>query len=70
MKYLGVSLDQKLSFADHIEEITKMKRVTNCFYNLKKFSVVKLLYSYMFNHVQSNLYHGVLVYGTANITEL
>ena len=44
MKYLNVSLDQKLSVADNIEELTKkLKRVTNCFQSIKKFCSRKTL---------------------------
>ena len=53
------------TFADHIEETKKLKRVTIFFLQLRNFPVEKLFYKTYF---QPNLQFIVLVYGTANVS--
>ena len=70
-KYLGVILDNKLNFKEHITSV-KLKCAKNIsvFYQLRKFMSRPFLLRAYCTYVQPIYQYGVLIYGTANKTSL
>ena len=71
IKYLGLILDNKLNWKAHIAELSKkLSRAVGMLYKIKTFvtpSVLRSLYYSLFN---SHLAYGLVVWGSANKTDL
>jgi hypothetical protein len=66
VKYLGVYLDESLSWRHHIDYVSKkISRLTGAMYHLSKFlpydSICDIYYAYVFPYIK----YGIEVYGTA-----
>ena len=63
-KYLGIELDKKLSFKDHIEIIRKkLTRFCGVAYRLRNVMTISRMVMYYKTYVQHCVQYGVLVYG-------
>ena len=63
-KYLGIELDNKLSFKDHIETIRKkLTRFCRVAYRLRNVMTISQMVMYYKTYVQPCVQYGVLVYG-------
>ena len=67
VKYLGVKIDNKLTFEDHIDYVQmKCYQYISILYQTKKYLQRELLLKIYKQYVQPQYQCGVLIYGTAN----
>ena len=65
-KYLGVHLDYKLSFKEHISDITKkIARHTGILYKIKENLPLKARLNYYYGHIYPYLNYNILIWGGA-----
>ena len=65
-KYLGVHLDKKLRFHDHIEHIvTKLNKFSGMIYKVRDIYPIKCLLMFYNSFAKSIISYGILTYGSA-----
>ncbi len=65
-KYLGLILDESLSFIEHIDELSKQLNKLANSYKIIRYHVERdNEYNIYFNHTYSNMLYGIEVYGNA-----
>ena len=70
-KYLGIWLDNKLSFRQHIEYIRKkMNKFCAIVYKLRDVMTINQLINYNKTYVQPVLQYGILIYGCVKKSNL
>ena len=70
-KYLGIIIDNKLTFAQHIDYLeTKLNKGNAIIAKLRHFSPETVVRNLYFAHIQSHLNYGLLIWGNAAITHL
>ena len=70
-KYLGVYLDEKLSFRDHIAHVTKkIARHTGILYKIKEYLPLKARLNYYFGYIYPYLNYNILIWGGACVSVL
>ena len=70
-KYLGVYLDSKLTFHDHIECVTKkLNKFSGMIYKVRDMYPIKCLLNFYNAFAKSVITYGLLVYGSAAKTNL
>ena len=70
-KYLGVTLDNKLTGKQHIVHIHKrISRFSGVFYKLKNFANTKVLQLLYFELVYPHLQYSITTWGSTNSTTL
>ena len=72
VKLLGISIDKRLSFSHHIENVMKnrLRKFIPIFYKLRNFLSTKTMLMIYYSNIYSILSYCILVYGTANLTFL
>ena len=67
-KYLGVILDEKLSYKDHISKVkTTLTRYCSTFFKLRKILKTNELYKAYKTYIKPVLQYGILVYGSTSL---
>ena len=70
-KNLGVILDKKLNFIEHVDTICKkVSKFCGLIYRIRHYYSRKILLRFYFSFDQSEIQHGILVYGCSNKTSL
>ena len=70
-KYLGVNLDSKLTYRDHIEHVSKkLNKFSGMIYKVRDMYPVKCLLNFYSSFAKSVITYGLLVYGSAAKTNL
>ena len=70
-KYLGVMLDEKLSWKNHIDHVySKLLKFTSLFYKLRNNLTIECRKSLYFAMVHQQLIYAIEIYGSANKTVL
>ena len=65
-KYLGIYLDNKLNFKDHIEYVTKkVARHTGILYKIKQYLPMKARLNYYYGYIYPYLNYNIIVWGGA-----
>ena len=71
VKFLGVSIDRRLSFADHINSIcTKISKTIGIFYRIRFNIPESVLINLYYSLVYPYLIYGVLLWGDASLIHL
>ena len=71
VKYIGLILDEQLSWAAHIDEICKsLTKYFSVFYNLRRFISLKLARIIYYSCIYPRIKYGIEVYGATNTTKL
>ena len=66
-KYLGVTIDQELSWKEHIQELcNKLKGMFSVFYNIRKYLTLDHIKTIYYALIYSRIKYGLVVYGTAS----
>ena len=66
-KYLGVTIDQELSWKEHIQELcNKLKGMFSVFYNIRKYLTLDHIKTIYYALIYSRIKYGLAVYGTAS----
>ena len=68
-KYLGIHLDEKLNWKNHVSKITsKLNQLTAAFYNLSDYidkdNINQIYYAYVFPHIK----YGIELYGACDLS--
>ena len=70
-KYLGIILDEKLDWKEHIEAVTaSLAKITNSLKIMKNFVPHKNKHLLYYAYIYSKIKYGIEVYGTANATQI
>ena len=70
-KYLGIILDEKLDWKEHIEAVTaSLAKITNSLKIVKNFVPHKNKHLLYYAYIYSKIKYGIEVYGTANATQI
>ena len=65
-KFLGITLDENLSFSNHITELcNKLKRLFHIFYNIRDYLTKENIKTIYYALVYSRIKYGISVYGQA-----
>ena len=68
-KFLGVILDEKLTFKEHLATITsKVSKIVGLFYNLKKQFPLDVIHKLYYSLVYPHLNYCILAWGSAKRT--
>ena len=71
IKFLGVILDENLSFDKHINEVcNKLKRLFHVFYSIRGFLSKENIRTIYYALVYSRIKYGIAVYGQAKLTKI
>jgi hypothetical protein len=71
VKYLGIYLDSKLSWKNHIDHVKKkLSSSISVIYNLRSFVTPVILKQIYYSFIYSNILYGIEVWGAANKTSL
>ena len=71
IKFLGVTLDENLTWNQHINEIcSKLKRLFHIFYNIRKYLTEDNIKTIYYALVYSRIKYGITVYGQACQTKM
>ena len=71
IKFLGIILDENLTFNDHINEVcNKLKRLFHIFYNIRDYLSHENIKTIYYALVYSRIKYGISVYGQACNTKL
>ena len=66
-KYLGVSIDQELSWKEHVQELCNgLKGMFSVFYNIRSYLTIDHIITIYYTLIYSRIKYGLAVYGTAN----
>ena len=69
VKYIGLHVDEKLTWKDHINEVYKsLTKYFSIFYNIRGFIDKRLTRTVYHTCIHSKIKYGIEVYGTANET--
>ena len=71
IKFLGVTLDESLSFHQHINEVcNKLKSLFHVFYSIRGFLSKDNIKTIYYALIYSRIKYGIVVYGQANATKM
>merc|ERR1712055_269761 len=71
IKFLGITLDENLSWNLHIDEVCrKLKSFFHIFYNIREYLSKREIQSIYYALVYSRIKYGINVYGQAGITKI
>ena len=71
IKFLGLTLDENLSWNDHIDEVcNKLKSFFHIFYNIRDYLSKKAIQSIYYALVYSRIKYGINVYGHVGPTKI
>ena len=66
-KYLGITIDQELSWKDHVQELCNgLKGMFSVFYNIRAYLTIDHIKTIYYALIYSRVKYGLSVYGTAN----
>ena len=66
-KYLGITIDQELSWKDHVQELCNgLKGMFSVFYNIRAYLTIDHVKTIYYALIYSRVKYGLSVYGTAN----
>ena len=66
-KYLGVTIDQELSWKEHVQELCNgLKCLFPIFYNIRTYLTIEHIRTIYYTLIYSRVKYGLAVYGTAN----
>ena len=67
-KYLGITIDQELSWKEHVQELCNgLKGMFSVFYNIRSYLTIDHIKTIYYALIYSRIKYGLAVYGTANI---
>ena len=71
IRYLGITLDNKLSFKNHIEVVKqKLIKFSGLFYRLRKFLSKSQMIQVFKSCVQPVVHYGILIYGNSVLSDM
>ena len=71
IRYLGITIDNKLSFKNHIEVVKqKLIKFSGLFYRLRKFISKSQMLQVFKSYVQPVVQYGILIYGNSVLSDI
>ena len=68
--YVGITIDNKLSFKNHIEMVKQKLKFSGLFYRLRKFLSKSQMIQVFNSYVQPVVQYSILIYGNSVLSEI